>query len=41
MGYTLEGLKEEFKNMLVANKFYVGNSEVAKMLRELANEWDD
>ena len=41
MGYSLEGLKEEFRKLLVANKFYVGNSDVAKMLRELANEFDD
>jgi hypothetical protein len=41
MGCSLEGLKEEFRKLLVANKFYVGNSDVAKMLRELANEFDD
>jgi len=27
--------------LLMENKCYVGNSEVAKMLRELADEWDD
>jgi hypothetical protein len=41
MGYSIEGLKEVFKKMLVTNEFYTGNSEVAKMLRELADEWDD
>ena len=37
----MEGIKEKIKRLLVENKCYVGNSEVAKMLRELADEWDD
>lgn len=41
MKYSLEGLKELFKDLLIKNEFYVGNSEVAKMLRELADEFDD
>lgn len=34
-------IKEKIKKLLVVNKCYVGNSDVAKMLRELADEWDD
>lgn len=34
----MEEIKEKIKQLLVENKCYVGNSEVAKMLRELA-EW--
>ena len=34
-------MKEKVKNILVANKFYAGSSDVAQMLRELADEFDD
>ena len=34
-------LKAKIERLLIENKCYVGNSEVAKMLRELADEWDD
>ena len=34
-------LKTKIKQLLIENKCYVGNSEVATMLRELADEWDD
>ena len=37
----MEEIKDKIKQLLIENKCYVGNSEVAKMLRELANEWDD
>ena len=37
----MDKIKEKIKQLLVEDKCYVGNSEVAKMLRELANEWDD
>ena len=36
-----EEIKEEIKNLLVQKGYYVGNSEVAEMLRELADEYDD
>lgn len=32
---------QELKDWLVAHKYYVGNSAVAKSLRELADYWDD
>ena len=32
---------EELKKWLVNHGYYVGNSDVAKSLRELANYWDD
>ncbi len=38
---TVNELKEELKEFMVSKKFYVGNSEVASMLRQLADEWDD
>ena len=34
-------MKEKVKNILVANKFYAGSSDVAQMLREIADEFDD
>ena len=34
-------IKEKIKQLLIENKCYVGNSEVATMLRKLADEWDD
>ena len=37
----MQEIKEKIKQLLIENKCYVGNSEVPKMLRELANEWDD
>jgi len=37
----MEQIKEKIKALLIENKCYVGNSEVATMLRELANYWDD
>lgn len=35
------GVKEKIKNVLIENGYYVGNSEAAKILREIADEWDD
>ena len=32
---------EKLKEWLVEHKYYVGNSAVAKSLRELADYWDD
>lgn len=32
---------EELKKWLVGHNYYIGNSEVAKSLRELADYWDD
>ena len=32
---------EALKDWLVEHGYYVGNSEVAKSLRELASYWDD
>lgn len=37
----MKEIKDKIKQLLIENKYYVGNSEVAKMLRELADEWDD
>ena len=37
----MEEIKDKIKQLLIENKYYVGNSEVAKMLRELADELDD
>lgn len=34
-------IKEKIKQLLIESKCYAGNSEVAKILRELADEWDD
>ena len=34
-------VKEKIRDILVENKFYAGSSEAAKMLRELADEFDD
>jgi hypothetical protein len=34
-------LKTKIEKLLIENKYYVGNSKVAKILRELADEWDD
>jgi hypothetical protein len=38
---NIEKIKEKIKQLLIENKCYVGNSEVATMLRELADECDD
>ena len=35
------GIKEKIKKVLIENGYYVGNSETAKVLREIADEWDD
>ena len=35
------GIKEKIKKVLIENGYYAGNSEVAKVLREIADEWDD
>jgi len=37
----MQEIKDKIKQILIENKYYVGNSDVAKMLRELADEWDD
>ncbi len=37
----MKEIKDKIKQLLNEKKCYVGNSEVAKMLRELADEWDD
>jgi hypothetical protein len=34
-------VKDDLKAVLLKHKLYVGNSEAAKILRELADEWDD
>ena len=38
---NMNEIKEKIKQLLIENKCYIGNSEVAKILRELADEWDD
>lgn len=35
------GIKEKIKKVLIENGYYAGNSEVAKVLHEIADEWDD
>lgn len=35
------GIKEKIKKVLIENGYYVGNSEATKVLREIADEWDD
>ena len=32
---------QELKQWLVDHKYYIGNSDVSKSLRELADYWDD
>lgn len=34
-------VKEDLKAVLLKHKLYVGSSEASKILRELADEWDD
>lgn len=34
-------LSQQLKEYLVKNGYYVGNSSVAEVLRELADYWDD
>ena len=41
MDISLRQLKEELKKYMVSNGYYVGNSDVANMLRQLADEFDD
>ena len=41
MRENMKEIKDKIKQLLIENKYYVGNSEVAKMLRELADELDD
>lgn len=36
-----ESVKNELKDVLLKHKLYVGNSDAASILRELADEWDD
>ena len=35
------GIKEKIKKVLIENGYYAGNSEAAKVLCEIADEWDD
>jgi len=35
------GIKEKIKKVLIENGYYAGNSEAAKVLREIADEWED
>ena len=35
------GIKEKIKRVLIENGYYAGNSGAAKVLREIADEWDD
>ena len=35
------GIREKIKKVLIENGYYVGDSEAAKVLREIADEWDD
>ena len=35
------GIKEKIKKVLIENGYYAGNSKAAKVLREIADEWDD
>ncbi len=35
------GIKEKIKKVLIENGYYAGNSEIVKVLREIADEWDD
>lgn len=37
----MDEIKNKIKQLLVDHGYYAGNSEVAKMLRTLAEEWDD
>lgn len=37
----MEEIKNKIEQLLVEHGYYVGNSEVTKMLRTLAEEWDD
>ena len=34
-------IKAQLKEVLMANGMYAGSSKAAKILRELADEWDD
>lgn len=39
---AIEGdIKEKIKKVLIENGYYAGNSKAAKVLREIADEWDD
>lgn len=35
------GIKEKIKKVLIENGYYVGNLEAAKVLCEIADEWND
>ena len=35
------GIKEKIKKVLIENGYYAGNSEAAKVLHEIADEWGD
>ena len=37
----LEGVKEFIENFLIHSGYGVGNSNIATMLRKLADKWDD
>jgi hypothetical protein len=37
----IESVKKFIENFLVRSGYGVGNSEIASMLRELADKWDD
>jgi hypothetical protein len=37
----IKKLRQEIIETLLRNEYYVGSSEASKVLREIANEWDD
>ncbi len=36
-----EEIKDEIGHILVRNNLFIGNSEAAQLLREMADQWDD
>ena len=38
---TYDKTKCQIKDALLDNKYYVGNSEAVKILREIIDEWED
>ena len=37
----IKKLRQEIIETLLRNEYYVGSSEASKVLREIANAWDD
>jgi hypothetical protein len=38
---NIKKLRQEIIEALLRNEYYVGSSEAAQVLREIANVWDD